>query len=585
MMTARKLREPNMKYLSIRAVNILHAAHHNDASRAGLNGKKRADVKYATRVMLDEADPDWRSRTPAAAQAVPEVIAELDAWLRDVRHTKPWLKSAESRTRAAVRACGAPLPDGRGNIPLPAAWFAVKSAIAEGPWEIIRPFAHDSNNHGAKPFDVTDGLFQDFAKRHIARCEQKSATQTVRAITVTWNGIAPGLGLPLLAEPLPYVDCGHYLPNESEFAPTLLDELDRCVRSWTTVPRRGRQLNTKSAAAARYCVLLTIAAGCKAKGRSVAEFKSLTESLTSDNLIPAFEFMIERAQQQNPIARRTDGAYQACRAVRDAARIILPVGHAIHGELGRMVLALTPGGRKLADDDENKSSGRGQRSRTRKIRLPSPRKQQALLPVQDDAYSAGLRSLPYRLYAEMESNEHPDNHLVTVLTHACALEIMMGTSLWPYHIARLTLSRHVVEIRDVGERSRWFIHVLAEETNHGQPREYEIVGFSRDILETYIKRIRPMRRWHESDFLFSGKRSVGYHPNALSQAVCRLVTEGTGHRVPAKDLRAAIAVMFGLSQNGSDAIVQKFLARRQTDNDPVINLIAAWRRAKRDPKR
>ena len=360
--------EPNMK-LFPKARNIMLAAYHDDASRAGLGQKERHDKKSALKVMLDEFGPDWLKQSPSNEPTSPEDIAELDRWLGHMRRTHPRLKSVESRTRAAVQQSGIMLPDGRGNLPLANDWLAIKFAIAVLAWRTVLPLAYDANNKSIAPLEMTDDVLLDFANFHLAKCDRKSGIQTVRAIASTWNEFAPPLGLAILAMPVPYLDRDWYMPDQREFADSLLEELDRCVASWMTKPRRGRTLSAKTAKAARYLVLLTIAAFCKSQNQSVREIRSLVEFISIGNLVIAFESMIMRAQIKNPAAMRTDGAYCCCRAVRDAALVILPTAYELHQSLKKLVKRLASGLMSPVDADDRAPAKRRPGSST--VKLPS----------------------------------------------------------------------------------------------------------------------------------------------------------------------------------------------------------------------
>jgi hypothetical protein len=561
-----------VRVLSEAAIDVLVATFYDDESRAHLMPAQRYNLKGGISAMLDLADRSWRGRSITAVQPTADAIDELDVWLTAARRTWAKMRAPTSRARAAMRVRGIALLDGRGNLPLSCEWRAVADRLTPAQRSILLPLIHYCNNTGVQPRSMAN--LDKFTDAHLLHREQKSAVQTVRSITNTWNEVAPTLGLSTLTDPIPYSDLGHYTLIACEFREPLLGQLDRCVKLWATIPRRTRILKPEMAEKRRINVLRTISAYCKVTGQSAQQFNTLEDFLTRSNVIVALEYMIGRAQLKNPAIIRTDGAYLCCRAVRDAALLVLPPEHAMHRELRLLVRSLTPGSRRLANDNDIRP---GPRRGNSTLRMPSAKQQRALLPFLDETNAANFRALPARLYGELASDEAPEREFLTVLVYAAALELMMATSLWPCDVARLRLGRHLRIVGD-GEVLSVLIAVPANETHLGVTLDFSLTGTSAKIVETYLHRIRPRRAAEDSVFVFPGRSGLGCHPNALGQAVCRLITAGTGHRICAKDIRKVIALTYGLSRDGSDSVVQRFLGRRCADNDPIINLIAAWRR-------
>lgn len=267
----------------------------------------------------------------------------------------------------------------------------------------------------------------------------------------------------------------------------------------------------------------------------------------------ALEHMIGRAQVKNPALMTTEHAYNCTRAFRDAFRAVHPDWHEALREIDALVLKLAPGTRPVGDAEYPKRRFK----RQRKPRMPSAKKQSVLLLMTNPIYANKTRRLPSDLYAEYKPEDDPNGVFGTILVHAAALEMMMATNFSPAEVANL-------QVPDVDEER------LVLRSASG---EFEAVGQTRHILETYIRKIRAFRPGHASTALFPGKKGRGYHPNALAQAVRRLVADGTGHPISAKDLRAAVCVMHALGAGASDATIQRFLDRKQTDDDPLINWI------------
>ena len=529
--------------------------------------KQISDYSSSLTAILNQTGLGWAGRAVPQGPPTHEGIGSLEAFLLDLEKRHPQLKTQVKRARSAVRLIGVPLRDGRGHLPMEMSWTAYSACLTPDDRKILLPLIHWANDRGLRSNDVTSAILEEFAADHLIGRDAKSAIQTVRRIAVTWSGLAAAMGLAAVSQPIPYQDRDWYGHPDPAFATTLLAELDAAVVHWTTVPRRDRTLDPAAAAARRYLVKLSISAHCRATGCLPNVFTSLVTFLEPEKIQVALEYMIARAQAKTGGVKRTDGAYQACRALRDVAALCLPTDHALHDWLNATVTKLAPGARP------GKGGTKGARERV--PRFLSPRKLRAVLPVLDEVFARKLRSLPSRYYRDLAVDRAPERELATSLVHACALELLMATSLWPYQIAAIQIGTHL-KWKVIDGVEVWTLTFEAEDTNHGYAKEFKIVGSSLAILKKYLLHVRRHRPGAQTTFLFPGRDGGSHHANALSQAVSRLVFKETKHKLSAKDLRAAVVIIYALGPNGSEAEVQRFLGRVHIQNDPVINSIRAW---------
>ena len=522
---------------------------------SGLIGRQTTDAISAVRTVVKELTGCYSVDEAALSAFLLDDLSELNSQLRrlpehSMRVSRRSMLHTVSRFRGALRAVGVAIVDGRDQPPLLVDWKVLLDASSRLQRDSLRPLAHWANAKNITPEMMSDATWCQFTQKQLTGRSQKSARQFVRRVVAIWAEVAVSHGLPACRNPLPYADRDTYCYPESAFHPDVIVGLDDVERSFTTIRRRGRLLSTKNARQHRYIIRLTLSAYCRATNTLPYQFTSIYTCFESNVVKTALEYMIKRAGSG---AKRSNGAYEAARVMRNAARVALAPSDPQGLALTAMVKKLTP---KIS-------------------KTLTPKKSRCLSPFKNEALAAQVRGLPYRLYLKVTSGASIEKQTLTKLTHACGHELLMATSLWPWQVAALQIGDHL-KITGTQEAPCYSIEISVDEDPHCTQRTFELLGPTRLVLERYLEHVRPMRPGSETNFLFPGRGNKGVGPSGFSQAIARLTSDEVQHRISGSQLRHAITVVVALSPAGGEVLARRFLGRRTPLPRPIKTAIDAW---------
>ena len=163
------------------AVDLLIYAREQVADVVRDDPTRKSQWRHCIGRVLTNADPDWRQRPATLVACGVEVLEELDLFFRHVRSTCGELKTAESRTRSALRALGYDLPNGHGTRPSSPAWAAYLASCSR-PQVEMNIFADICTRNTLEPPDVTNATLVQHQFALLKRRPQASVDTSLRRI-------------------------------------------------------------------------------------------------------------------------------------------------------------------------------------------------------------------------------------------------------------------------------------------------------------------------------------------------------------------------------------------------------------------
>lgn len=557
---AKRVLTSNGLHLSASAINVLLVARAEVTAGPEISIKRRDEYRHALGAILKVAGNGAAVRVADRDNLDLGALLELHEWLRALRRADPSLRTVVSRARAAIRAAGIPLPDGRRRPLLSPPWGAAQQILKpKGLWGRLSDFPHWASAAGIAPPDITGGALEAYRVERYAGLQEKGARRcylivvdAVRAALVELGIGAPG--------DLPGRAYGgyRYCLERVEFDDGYLEELYAAAARITEACLPYRQPHPGALKINTAFLLRASSAYCSVARVDPKALSSVRILCDPHIARIAVDFVGDRTRQRRP-GKHTHGAYG-------------------------MILLLCA----LADSYDD--TGPNLRAALRAMRTDyappfeielSVDKQSIVRAFSKPKVATELRRIPHLAFTEAINSV--DGPTMPSLVYALALELGLKYGLWPYMLAGCRLRDRrddavpgtLVEI--VSDRLAGSVTLIISKTCRGAERTFELAGRTVDLLTAYLNLVRPLLPGAaSSSHLIPGRGGAGRSPASLSRGIANLVQLRMKRRITAGHLGHIAATILLSTPGGSRENARIMLGRCFYDHDQLFDTIENW---------
>lgn len=478
-----------------------------------------------------------------------ECVDEIDKWLTEVRQAIPATKTDASRGRAALRAAGVPIRDGRGRPLLDERWTKFLAALDPSFVSALANFPHWCSLLGIGPLEVTADVLAQFEEEFSKGKDTKSARQRFLVIADAW--VAAATQAKLLY--VPVVDrryAAHRYRDNGAFSEVFLKSVAEAATN--VAPAEGYKSYTDNRRNVVTDSILRMATlGCKQLG-----IESL--SLTDVRVLCDVAFL--RAAISRYKSGMDDEQLHAPQAYQMATLAV---------NIADYHLRWT----KLQVEPLSNLA----KEHAQEIGSYDIDKLQTLTNFISPAYCRAFRNLPREVFASSGASDRD-------MLAAMALELGLSFALYPHEIAMSVFldkvagpPAHGNQILIYEDQGVGSLVIDIPKTRRGQMRRYPVRGKTLELLGTWRKLTAT------STYIFPGRKEPHCKPTTISRAMADLIRQHRQLDVSPSDLPDISAVMVSVL-SGNAELGRLHTGRLVRKRDPLLTFIKNMLTTKRtDP--
>lgn len=510
----------------------------------------RSSARQLLRLRRPVSRPELATLSTSDPIMLDQCLRALQSRRSDI--TERSMRQVVSHSRRYLRLAGVPIPDGRGRLPLGAAWQVLLDELPTAARKALFPFASWCTDASVEPAGVATKSIDAYRLALLEKRPPASAMQTVRLVVRTWNADVAGIFEWALRVDVPGVQRDRVMRQDLPDA--LLQQISAFARRLK--PRRVTDYAPATRDGHDYLLRLMASDYWNATSLQPVRLEDLVSIEAADAVLKA---MTERLEKKRGKASGLTTSYQVASMFYHLACAFRPDDASLIDALRDRRHQLAPSVRQLGRDTRNLL-----RNFTRYDNVV------ALLEFPSRCY--GILGRQTRL-------SQADRHRLTV---AFAMLLLIRAPAYPHEIASATFGPGAnLERVHVGG-AKPYVKITWPEAGYGNKamRVHRLTGPDLEIYDRYISDVRVAHPQAASNYLFPGRQRQSKNPAWLSQQIASLTARdrSLGIRVNASDLRLLMAFIVLARDPNDREIASRFIGHIQRASlDALAEHVAHWR--------
>lgn len=449
----------------------------------------------------------------------------------------------------ALEIAGIPSRPAHSRVKLSTAWSNLLGPLPYKPYRLcLLPFARFCSHLGIAPSWVTSRTFgaylaelEKFGLRSHARNSYRSACRA-------WNAAGRNFeNWPKLTV-VPDDQRQYYALAWSRFPPSLKADVDDMILAAVNPdPLAGAMYKAIRAPTARGRVraVRAFASALVHRGVKPEGLKSIADIVEPETAKEGLRFFIEHTGSRQ-------SAY-----IRDFARLLVTLTrHWVY----RSQSKLTDEQMKARDAAIRQLDGI-----RRALDVPrtgmTPKNRATLRNLQDEEVLDRLLTLPYDVWQRCTDISCLKRSDLIKLQVALAIDILTVAPIRRQNLVGLRFDRNLI-INGAGARRRCHLYFPPGDVKNSVEIEFELPAATADLIDRYLREVRPRLAASESPYLFPGNDGSHKCDYLFSNQIASLTAAEVGVRITAHQFRHFAGFFFLKSNPGSYEVVRRLLGHK-----------------------
>jgi integrase len=473
------------------------------------------------------------------------LLPHLDtiAYARHGMKRESWNNTVH-RVRKALQLTGARVRSGRRQSHLIPEWAVIFDPLPLKPFKAgLGGFVSWCSEEGIAPNEVTQAVFERYEPVLLGSRMRKRARFTFLQTRRCWNHAADQFPQWPKVKLTAKLNLDHrYALPWGAFDQGFVEEVHRrneVILHPDPTDEGGRDAVEKvTADHQRYKIRRLASALVAATGRDPKSITGIADLVEIQNAKAVLAFILARLRERDPKQQTSMETFLLARFICTLARRWVGVPEEHLTKLQGIARRLKP-------------SSSGMRPKNRRM----------LREFKDEELLARFLHLPQRLFDQAHRKKNLGRSDAIKLSVAFAVALLSVAPVRPKNAARIMFGRNLIQM-GVGPGRRVHLHFPSEEVKNGVVLEFEVSGVTRELLDAYVSRVRPLLTDPNNQYLFPGRGVRHRHESYFSQQIGDLLWKEIGVRVTAHQFRHLIGFIYLRENPGNYEVVRRLLGHK-----------------------